>query len=141
MSISELTDYFLRYGAFFIYLIMQFIRGIPKELDEAAIVDGCSVYSIFYRIILPLCKPALVTTTIFTFMWSWNDFFTQNIYLRSVSNYTVTLGLRMFVDPTARSAYGAMFAMSTLSIVPILVLFIFFQRQLVEGVATSGLKG
>ena len=74
-------------------------------------------------------------------MWSWNDFFTQNIYLRSVSNYTVTLGLRMFVDPTARSAYGAMSAMSTLSIVPILVLFIFFQRQLVEGVATSGLKG
>ena len=132
---------FLATDAFFIYLIMQFIRGIPKELDEAAIVDGCSVYSIFYRIILPLCKPALVTTTIFTFMWSWNDFFTQNIYLRSVSNYTVTLGLRMFVDPTARSAYGAMFAMSTLSIVPILVLFIFFQRQLVEGVATSGLKG
>ncbi|MDD3415612.1 MAG: carbohydrate ABC transporter permease [Lachnospiraceae bacterium] len=132
---------FLATDAFFIYLIMQFIRGIPRDLDEAAIVDGCSTYTVFSKIILPLCKPALVTTTIFTFMWSWNDFFTQNIYLRTAANYTVTLGLRMFVDPTAKSAYGAMFAMSTISIVPILILFIIFQKQLVEGVATSGLKG
>ena len=120
---------------------MQFIRGIPRELDEAAIVDGCGSYGVFTRIILPLCQPALVTTTIFTFMWSWNDFFTQIIYLRKVENYTVTLALRMFIDPTAKSAFGAMFAMSTLSIIPIMILFVFFQRQLIEGVATSGLKG
>lgn len=132
---------FLATDAFFIYLLMQFIRGIPRELDEAAIVDGCSSYSVFTRIILPLCQPALVTTTIFTFMWSWNDFFTQIIYLRKVENYTVTLALRMFIDPTAKSAFGAMFAMSTLSIIPIMILFVFFQRQLIEGVATSGLKG
>lgn len=132
---------FLATDAFFVYLLIQFIRGIPRELDEAAIVDGCSSYKVFLKIILPLCQPALVTTTIFTFMWSWNDFFTQIIYLRTVDNYTVSLALRMFVDPTAKSAYGAMFAMSTLSIIPILILFIFFQKQLIEGVATSGLKG
>lgn len=132
---------FLATDAFFVYLLVQFIRGIPRELDEAAIVDGCSKYSVFLRIILPLCQPALVTTTIFTFMWSWNDFFTQIIYLRSTPNYTVTLGLRMFVDPTAKSAFGAMFAMSTLSIVPILILFIFFQKQLIEGIAAGGIKG
>ena len=132
---------FLATDTFFIYLVMQFIRGIPRELDEAAIVDGCSTYSVFTRIILPLVKPALVTTTIFTFMWSWNDFFTQLIYLRTTPNYTVTLGLRMFVDSTSKSAFGAMFAMSTLSIIPMLVLFLLFQKQLVEGIATSGLKG
>ena len=132
---------FLATDAFFVYLLIQFIRGIPRELDEAAIVDGCSSYKVFSKIILPLCQPALVTTTIFTFMWSWNDFFTQIIYLRTVDNYTVSLALRMFVDPTAKSAYGAMFAMSTLSIIPILILFVFFQKQLIEGVATSGLKG
>ncbi len=132
---------FLATDTFFIYMVMQFIRGIPRELDEAAIVDGCSVYSVFFKIILPLTKPALVTTTIFTFMWSWNDFFTQLIYLRTATNYTVTLGLRMFIDATAKSAFGAMFAMSTLSIVPMLILFVLFQRQLVEGIATSGLKG
>ncbi|HIU77607.1 MAG TPA: carbohydrate ABC transporter permease [Candidatus Pelethocola excrementipullorum] len=132
---------FLATDAFFVYLLIQFIKGIPRELDEAAIVDGCSSYGVFFKIILPLCQPALVTTTIFTFMWSWNDFFTQIIYLRTADKYTVTLALRMFVDSTAKSAYGAMFAMSTLSIIPILILFIFFQKQLIEGVATSGLKG
>lgn len=130
---------FLATDAFFIYLIMQFIRGIPKELDEAAIVDGCSVYSIFYRIILPLCKPALVTTTIFTFMWSWNDFFTQNIYLRSVLIIRDT----RFTDVVDRLPEVHMGqCLQCLPVhSPILVLFIFFQRQLVEGVATSGLKG
>ena len=132
---------FLATDAFFVYLLVQFVRGIPRELDEAAIVDGCSSYKVFWKIILPLCQPALVTTTIFTFMWSWNDFFTQIIYLRTANKYTVTLALRMFVDSTAKSAFGAMFAMSTVSVIPILLLFIFFQKQLIEGIATSGLKG
>ncbi len=132
---------FLATDAFFVYLLIQFMKGIPRELDEAAIVDGCSTYGVFFRIILPLCRPAFVTTVIFTFMWSWNDFFTQIIYLRQVENYTVTLALRMFIDSTAKSAYGAMFAMSLLSMLPIMILFVFFQKQLIEGVATSGLKG
>jgi len=132
---------FLATDAFFIFLIVQFYRGIPRDLDEAAIVDGCNRYSVFYRILLPLAAPALITTTIFTFMWTWNDFFTQIIYLRTPTSYTATLGLRMFIDRQAISQYGAMFAMSTLSIVPILVLFVAFQRLLIEGVATTGIKG
>lgn len=132
---------FLASDAFFVYLLVQFVRGIPRELDEAAIMDGCSKYGVFARIILPMCQPALVTTTIFTFMWSWNDFFTQIIYIRSANKYTVTLALRMFIDSTAKSAYGAMFAMSTLSIVPIMIIFIFFQKQLIEGVAAGSVKG
>jgi len=132
---------FLATDAFFIFLITQFVRGIPRELDEAAIVDGCNRYSLFFHIIVPLCKPALVTTAIFTFMWSWNDFFTQVIYLRESLMYTVTLALRTFIDPSSISNYGAMFAMSTISIIPILIMFIFFQKQLIEGVAMSGIKG
>ncbi len=132
---------FFATDAFFIFLIVQFMRGIPRDLDEAAIVDGCNRYSVFYRILLPLTAPALITTTIFTFMWTWNDFFTQIIYLRTPTSYTVTLGLRMFIDMQALSQFGAMFAMSTLSIIPILILFVMFQRLLIEGVATTGIKG
>lgn len=132
---------FLATDAFFIFLIVQFLRGIPRDLDEAAIMDGCNRYSVFFRILFPLAAPALITTTIFTFMWTWNDFFTQIIYLRTPTSYTVTLGLRMFIDKQAISQYGAMFAMSTLSIIPILILFVLFQRLLIEGVATTGIKG
>lgn len=132
---------FLAMDGFFIFLIVQFIRGLPRELDEAAVIDGCSKYTIFTKVLLPLCKPALISTIIFTFIWSWNDFFTQLIYLRNPFKWTVTLGLRLFVDPTAKSAYGAMFAMSTLSLIPVILLFIFFQKYLVEGIATSGIKG
>ena len=136
-----LVPKFLAAESFFIFLLVQFIRGIPRDLDEAATVDGCNRFTLFFHIILPLCKPALVTTTIFAFMWSWNDFFTQIIYLREPQTYTVTLALRMFVDTSAKSAYGAMFAMSIVSIIPILILFVIFQKQLIEGVATTGLKG
>ncbi len=126
---------------FFVFLFIQFFRGLPRELDEAAVIDGCNKYKIFLKVLLPLCKPAMITTIIFTFIWSWNDFFTQIIYLREAPKYTVTLGLRLFVDATAKSAFGAMFAMSTLSLIPVIVLFIFFQKYLVEGIATTGIKG
>ena len=132
---------FLALDGFFIFLIVQFIRGLPRDLDEAAVIDGCNKYTIFTRVLLPLCKPALISTVIFTFIWSWNDFFTQLIYLRDPFKWTVTLGLRLFVDSTAKSAFGAMFAMSTLSLVPVIILFIGFQKYLVEGIATSGIKG
>jgi multiple sugar transport system permease protein len=92
-------------------------------------------------VILPLARPAIVTTSIFTFVWTWNDFFTQLIYLNQPSRYTVPLGLRLFIDETSQSAYGPMFAMSVLSLVPIFLFFLAFQRLLVEGIATSGLRG
>ncbi|WP_410565395.1 carbohydrate ABC transporter permease [Amycolatopsis sp. cmx-4-61] len=127
--------------AFFVFLIVQFMRGIPRELDEAAIIDGCSVYRTFWHVVLPLSKPALVTTSIFTFIWTWNDFFTQMVYLNDTEKFTVPLGLRLFVDTSSESNFGAMFAMSALALVPIVLFFLAFQRLLVEGVSTSGLKG
>ncbi len=126
---------------FFIFLMLQFIRGIPYELDESAVIDGCSRYGIFFRIILPNLTPALVTAMIFSFYWKWEDFMGPLIYLQSTRLYPVSLALRMFADPAAVTNWGGMFAMSTLSLVPVFVLFVLFQKYLVEGIATTGLKG
>lgn len=132
---------FFAVDAFFIFLMVQFIRGIPVELEEAAMLDGCSRFGMFTRIILPLIKPALVTTTIFTFIWTWNDFFSQLLYLNEEKKYTISLGLRQFMDSSGTSSWGPMFAMTTLSLVPVIVVFLIFQKRLVEGIATTGLKG
>jgi multiple sugar transport system permease protein len=134
---------FLAVDSFFIFLMVQFIRGIPRELDEAAKVDGCGPFRIFLHIIVPLCTPALVTVSIFTFVWTWNDFFSQLLYLTSGDKLTVPLALRMLSSSTGESTstWGALFAMSCLSIIPLLLIFFFFQRRLVEGIATTGLKG
>jgi multiple sugar transport system permease protein len=132
---------FLAHDAFFIFLMVQFIRGLPVELDQAAKVDGCGHAQIFARIILPLVIPALVTTTIFTFIWTWNDFFSQLIYISDPRKLTVALALRSFMDSMGQSSMGSLFAMSILSLIPIFAIFLFFQRWLIEGIATSGLKG
>jgi multiple sugar transport system permease protein len=132
---------FLATDAFFIFLMMQFIRTLPRELDDAARIDGCGPIRTFWYVILPLTRPALITTTIFTFIWTWNDFFSQLIYLNDPQTYTLPVALRLFVDQTSLSAYGPMFAMSVLALVPIGLFFLAFQRYLVEGLATSGLKG
>jgi multiple sugar transport system permease protein len=131
---------FLATDAFFIFLMVQFIRGIPLEIDDAATVDGCSPVGIYWRMILPLLVPALVTTSIFTFIWTWNDFFSQLIYLSNPKLYTVSLALRAFNDTTGASSWGSLFAMSIVSLIPIFAMFIVFQRYLVEGIATTGLK-
>ncbi|WP_100407347.1 carbohydrate ABC transporter permease [Bacillus solitudinis] len=131
---------FLGGTPFFIFLLIQFIRGIPRELDEAAIIDGCSTFSVFTRIILPLLKPALVTVAIFAFMWSWDDFLSQLIYLNNINLQTVTLGLRNFMDADGNTSWGPLLAMSSLSLLPQFLLFAFFQKYLVEGIATTGLK-
>jgi multiple sugar transport system permease protein len=126
--------------AFFVFLMVQFIRGIPRELDEAARIDGCGKASIFLRIILPLMVPALATTTIFTFIWTWNDFFSQLIYLTDPHMYTVPVALRSFVDATSESSWGSMFAMSVVSLVPVFLAFLVGQRFLIKGIATTGIK-
>lgn len=131
---------FLAADAFFIFLLVQFFRGIPRELDEAAMMDGCSAWRIYYKIMLPLSLPALATAAIFTFIWTWDDFFGPLIYLNDMSNYTAQLGLRSFVDSTGQSDWGALFAMSSVTLLPVFVIFIFFQRLLIEGVATTGMK-
>jgi multiple sugar transport system permease protein len=132
---------FLATDAFFIFLMVQFIRGIPRELDDAAKVDGCGPASVYFRIILPLLVPALATTAIFTFIWTYNDFFSQLIYLSDTELYTVPLGLRLFLDSTGESQWGPMFAMSVLSLAPVILIFLFAQKLIVEGIATSGIKG
>lgn len=126
--------------AFFIFMIVQFIRGIPVELDEAAKIDGCSKMGIFFHIILPQLTPALITAAIFSFYWTWDDFLTPLIYLNNPNLYTVSLALRSFADPAAATDWGAIFAMASLSLIPVFVIFIFFQRYLVEGISTTGLK-
>jgi multiple sugar transport system permease protein len=126
--------------AFFIFLMVQFIRGLPKELDESAMIDGCNKFSIFIRIILPLIKPALITSAIFSFYWRWDDFLGPLLYINRPRNFTVSLALRMFSDPTTSTDWGAIFAMGTLSLIPIFLIFIIFQKYIVEGMATTGLK-
>ncbi|GIP46882.1 L-arabinose transport system permease protein AraQ [compost metagenome] len=127
-------------GAFFIFLLVQFIRGIPRDLDMAAKIDGASVYGIFVWIIFPLIKPALVTVAIFTFIWSWDDFFSQVLYLSSVDKFTVGLALRGFIDQF-EIQWGQLLAMSLLSVFPSALIFLFAQKHFVEGIATTGLKG
>ncbi|MCL2202866.1 MAG: carbohydrate ABC transporter permease [Defluviitaleaceae bacterium] len=128
-------------AAFFIFLMMQFMKGVPKELDEAAICDGCNKYSVFIRIIFPLLKPALITTAIIQFYWAWDNFLGPLIYLQSSNLFTVSLALRRFADADAGTSFGAMFAMSTLSLIPVFVMFLIFNKHLVEGINTTGIKG
>jgi len=131
---------FLAADGFFIFLMVQFFRGLPKELDEAAQMDGCSPWRIYWKIIIPLSMPVLATAAIFTFIWTWDDFFGPLIYLSEMKSYTVMLGLRTFTDSTGESDFGGLFAMSVLSLVPIFLFFLFFQRLLIEGIATTGMK-
>jgi len=127
-------------SAFFTFMIMQFIQGLPKELDEAATIDGCSAYAIFPRIVLPLITPALVTTTVISFYWKWDDFLGPLLYLSRVQKFTVSVAIKAFADASSTTDYGAMFAMSTLSLVPVFLIFLFFNQLLIEGVSTTGMK-
>lgn len=131
---------FLATEPFFVFLMVQFFRGIPRELDEAARVDGAGYFRIFFQIILPNVLPALATTGIFAFIWTWNDFFNQLLYLTKPENLTAAVALRNFADATSGTSWGPLFAMSTLSLIPVFLVFLFGQRYLVEGVATTGLK-
>lgn len=131
---------FLATDAFFIFLMVQFIRGLPRSLDEAARIDGAGHPRIFFQIVLPLMTPALATTTIFTFIWTWNDLFSQLIFLTSPDNYTVPIALRSFIDSQSTSSFGAMFAMSVVSVIPLILIFTFGQRFLIKGIATTGIK-
>ena len=136
-----IVPYFFAIQGFFVYLMSNFISGIPRDLDEAAKIDGCSYAAVFTKIILPLIKPALVTGGIFSFMWRWDDFLSALLYVNKSARYPVSLALKLFCDPGSSSDYGAMFAMASLSILSSVLIFIFFQRYLVEGISTSGLKG
>lgn len=136
-----IVPYYFAIQGFFIYLMINFINGLPKELDEAAKIDGCSYYAIFKKIIIPLITPVLITAGIFSFMWRWDDFLSALLYVNESRRYPVSLALKLFSDPGSSSDYGAMFAMASLSVLPAVLIFIFLQKYLVEGISTSGLKG
>jgi multiple sugar transport system permease protein len=131
---------FLAVDAFFIFLMVQFFRGIPREIDEAARMDGCGPWRIYWRIMLPLSLPVMATASIFSFIWTYDNFLGPLIYLNDINLYTVPLALRAFVDSSGLSAWGQLFAMSTVSLVPLFIFFLFFQRLIIRGVATSAMK-
>ena len=131
---------FLATNAFFVFLMVQFMKALPVELDEAARIDGCGPFRTFFKVIMPLCVPAMATTAIFTFIHTWNEFFGPLLYIQDQDLYTVPLAIRAFMDSEGQSLWGQMFAMSVLSLAPIIGFFIAGQKYLVKGIATTGLK-
>jgi multiple sugar transport system permease protein len=127
--------------SFFIFLMVQFMRNLPRELEDAAQIDGAGFWQRYLRVVIPLTRPALVTTAVFTFIAVYNDYLTQLIYLSSPNKLTVPLALRLFIDSGGgTSNYGGLFAMSVLSLVPVIGFFLVSQRLLVQGFATTGFK-
>lgn len=128
-------------SSFFIFMFIQFFRGIPKELDESAYVDGCGALILYAKIIMPLAKPAVFSAMIFQFMWSWNDFFGPLLYINNVKKYPLALGLRMSMDVNMSVSWNNIVAMAIVSVLPLVVLFFCAQKYFVEGVAATGIKG
>ncbi len=128
------------FSAFGVFLLRQFYQSIPNDLCEAARIDGMSEYGIWWRIMLPLSKPALSTLTIFTFVNTWNDFLGPMIYLTKTSLKTIQIGIRMFITQYS-SEYGLIMAASSVALVPVFIVFLSLQKFFVQGIATAGLKG
>ena len=126
---------------FFVFMLIQFIRGLPRELDESAYIDGCSEIGVFVRILAPLMKPALFSAGLFQFMWTYNDYTNVLIYVNSVKKYTLSLALRLSLDAESVIQWNKVMAMSFLSLIPLIILFFAAQKYFVEVIATSGLKG
>ncbi|SNX53424.1 carbohydrate ABC transporter permease [Thermoanaerobacterium sp. RBIITD] len=125
---------------FFVFMMVQFLRGLPKELEESAIIDGCNSFQTLINIIAPLCKPAIISMAIFQFIWTWNDFLNTLIYINGVEKYTVSLGLRMSIDGTSVINWNQIMAMTVISMLPCIIIFFSAQKYFVEGIATTGLK-
>lgn len=136
-----IVPHFFAVSGFFTYVFMNFMNGIPKDLDEAAYLDGCSKINIFPRIIVPLTKPAIATVAIMSFINRWNDYMSPLLYIKRTPNYTISIALKLYLDSTSSSDYGAMFAMAVVSLIPLFILFVSMNKYLVDGVATSGIKG
>jgi multiple sugar transport system permease protein len=127
-------------SAFFIFLLRQFFMSIPMELSDAARIDGCSEFGIYWRVMLPLSRPAMATVMLFTFIGAWNDFLGPLIYLSDESQYTLSLGLQQFLSQHG-AEWSLLMAASTVMILPIIILFFFTQRTFIQGIALTGIKG
>ncbi len=127
-------------GGFGVFLMCQFMRAVPRTIEEAALIDGCSKLGVFLHVNLPLCAPALATLGVFTFIGSWNDFVGPLIFLDSIRNYTLPVGIALYQSSYV-TEYGLTLATSVLATAPLIVVFMVFQRQIIESMATSGMKG
>jgi multiple sugar transport system permease protein len=125
---------------FFIFLLRQFFMTIPTELEDAALIDGCGRFRIWYSIMLPLAKPALATVAVFAFMGAWNDYMGPLIYLGNRDQYTLSLGLQVFVSLHG-AEWGMLMAASTMMVLPVIVLFFFAQKNFIQGITMTGIKG
>ena len=128
-------------NSFFPYMLIQFLRGIPRELDESAYIDGCSTFRTLVSILLPLMKPALFSAGLFQFLWTYNDYFNSLIFISSQKMYPISLALRMSLDSESVVNWGKVMAMAFVAVMPVMLLFFAAQKYFVEGIATSGLKG
>lgn len=126
---------------FFVFMLVQFLRGIPRDMEEAALIDGCNPIQMLIFIIVPLLKPAIIAVIVFQFIWTMNDFMGPLIYLASVENYPVSLALKMSISATEEVEWANVIAISVVSLIPSVLVFFMAQRYFVEGAATSGLKG
>ena len=126
---------------FFVFMLVQFLRGLPRDLDESAYIDGCGSFRVLVQILLPLLKPALFSAGLFQFMWTYNDYFNSLIFINSVSKYPVSLALRLSMDSESVIVWGKLMAMSFVVVLPLIILFFAAQKYFVEGIATTGMKG
>ena len=126
---------------FFVFLVVQFMRSFPPEMEEAAVIDGCNSLQVLWHIVVPVIMPAIISVALFQFMWSMNDFLGPLLYLSSVGNYPISLALKISIDVTEATAWNEVLAMSTLALLPSVLVFFFAQRYFIEGVTLGSVKG
>ncbi|WKB53808.1 carbohydrate ABC transporter permease [Eleftheria terrae] len=126
---------------FFVFLLVQFLRGIPRDMEEAALIDGCNALQLLWHILVPLLKPAIISVVVFQFIWTMNDFMGPLIYLSSVENYPVSLALKMSIGATEEVEWASVIAISVVALLPSVLIFFMAQRHFIEGATSSGIKG
>lgn len=132
---------FLACDTYFVFMMVQFMRGIPKELEESAEIDGCNSFQRLWYIMVPMVKPAIVSAALFQFMWSSNDFMGPLIYINSTKKFPAALGLRLFMDTEAGFQWNKVLALSIITILPSLIVFFLAQDEFVEGISAGAVKG
>jgi len=126
---------------FFVFMLVQFLRGIPRDMEEAAVIDGCNALQVLWHIIVPLLKPAIISVVVFQFIWTMNDFMGPLVYLASVEKYPVSLALKMSIGATEEVEWANVIAISVVALIPSVAVFFMAQRHFIEGASSSGIKG
>ncbi|QMV15404.1 carbohydrate ABC transporter permease [Vibrio spartinae] len=126
---------------FFVFMLIQFLRGVPTDMEEAAMIDGCNSFQVLWHVVVPVIRPAIISVALFQFMWSVNDFLSPLIYISSVEKYPIALALKMSIDVTEGARWNEILAMASIAIIPSILVFFMSQKYFVEGVTSSGIKG